>query len=326
MKSFLKRALAMFRWPIDLLLSILIVPAAHLLLLYRKAGAAQLPMTTKRLKGIGVFPIRNHFYEPLFDDRLLMRPLDADRYLPGIDLNEADQLRRLDALRFEDELIVLDLRQRRDTIGAFHLPNGSFEPGDAEYLYQFLRAVKPAKVIEIGSGNSTKIARLALERNRGETGVTGTHICIEPYEQPWLEQLDGIEVIRRRVEDCDIDWSAALAKGDLLFVDSSHMIRPQGDVLKEYLEIFPRLQPGVVVHIHDIFTPRDYLKTWVVDEVRFWNEQYLLEALLTNTNRYEVVAALNYLKNNHYDALSRVCPYLDRGCEPGSFYFRVRAE
>ena len=77
------------------------------------------------------------------------------------------------------------------------------------------------------------------------------------------------------------------------------MIRPQGEVLREYLEIFPRLQPGVVVHIHDIFTPRDYLKTWGVDEVRFWNEQYLLEALLTNTNRYEVIAALNFLKNNH---------------------------
>ena len=314
----------MFRWPIDLLLSIVIVPAAHLLLLYRKAGAAQLPMTTRRLKSIGVFPIRNHFYEPLFDDRLLSRPLDADRELPGLDLNAAGQLAHLDSLRFEGELIALDLRQRRDEIGSFHLPNGSFEPGDADYLYQFLRATKPTKVIEIGSGNSTKIARLALNANRDETGLACAHICIEPYEQPWLEELDGIEVIRQRVEDCDIEWSTALAPGDLLFVDSSHMIRPQGDVLKEYLEIFPRLQPGVVVHIHDIFTPRDYLKTWVVDEVRFWNEQYLLEALLTNTNRYKVVAALNYLKNNHYDALSRVCPYLDRGCEPGSFYFAVR--
>ena len=80
----------MFRWPIDLLLSIVIVPAAHLLLLYRKAGAAALPMTTKRLKAIGVFPIRNHFYELLFDDRLLARPLDADRDLPGIDVEECD--------------------------------------------------------------------------------------------------------------------------------------------------------------------------------------------------------------------------------------------
>ena len=102
------------------------------------------------------------------------------------------------------------------------------------------------------------------------------------------------------------------------------MIRPQGDVLKEYLEIFPQLKPGVFVHVHDIFTPKDYLKSWVVDDVRFWNEQYLLEALLTNTNRYEVIAALNFLKNNHYELFSQVCPYITKEREPGSFYFRVK--
>jgi hypothetical protein len=94
-------------------------------------------------------------------------------------------------------------------------------------------------------------------------------------------------------------------------------------VLTEYLQIFPKLNKGVYVHIHDIFTPKDYSKNWVVDDVRFWNEQYLLEALLTNTNRYEIVAALNYLKHHHYDQLLKVCPYLTMNREPGSFYFKV---
>jgi hypothetical protein len=121
----------------------------------------------------------------------------------------------------------------------------------------------------------------------------------------------------------EFDWKNELAEGDLLFIDSTHMIRPQGDVLMEYLQIIPKLTKGVYVHVHDIFTPKDYLKRWVIDDVRFWNEQYLLEALLTDTKKYQVVAALNYLKHHHYDALHKVCPYLSTEHEPGSFYFKV---
>jgi hypothetical protein len=110
----------------------------------------------------------------------------------------------------------------------------------------------------------------------------------------------------------------------LLFIDSSHIIRPQGDVLKEYLEILPLLPSGVYVHIHDIFTPKDYPSRWVVDNVLFWNEQYMLEALLSNSDRYEVIGALNFLKNNYFDMLKKVCPYLRTSDEPGSFYLRIR--
>ena len=68
---------------------------------------------------------------------------------------------------------------------------------------------------------------------------------------------------------------------------------------------------------------RDSLKSWVVDDVKFWNEQYLLEALLSNTNRYKVVAALNNLKHKYYSELKKVCPYLSEDREPGSFYFKT---
>ena len=102
------------------------------------------------------------------------------------------------------------------------------------------------------------------------------------------------------------------------------MVRPQGDVLKEYLGIFTRLASGVYIHIHDIFSPRDYPRQWVVDEVRFWNEQYLLEALLSNSNRYEVIGALNYLKHSQYDRMKEICSYLTADREPGSFYMKVR--
>ena len=217
----------------------------------------------------------------------------------------------------------VEAEQTRPAEFAFSFEHKSFHSGDAEFLFQFLRHFKPAKVVEIGSGNSTKIARHALDLNE-EAGHSASLVCIEPYEMPWLEAFDNIELVRSLVEDCDIDWSTYLKSGDLLFIDSSHMIRPQGDVLHEYLEIIPKLASGVYVHVHDIFTPRDYLDNWIRQDVKFWNEQYLLEAMLGNTARYEVVAALNFLKHDHYDALKRVCPFLEPGREPGSFYFRVR--
>jgi hypothetical protein len=310
--------------PVDAVYSILLIPAALAMLLYRKIGSANLPITTHRLKQLGVFPIRNHYYEPLFDSRSLSKPLSEDRNLPGIDLNTKAQLDFLERLKHSDELVRLKLNENTGDPVAFHFQNERFESGDAEYLYQIVRYLAPSKIIEIGSGHSTKIANLAVKRNVLEGTSNSEHICIEPYEMPWLELLENVKVVRKRVEDCDLDWTKALGPGDILFVDSSHMIRPQGDVLTEYLEIFPRLASGVYIHIHDIFTPKDYLTSWVTSDVRFWNEQYLLEALLSNSQRYEIVGALNYLKNNYFSDLQRVCPYLTQDREPGSFYMRVR--
>lgn len=325
MKEFLKSLFRLIQLPADFFLSIIIIPAAYLLWAYRRVGARRLPKTTYRLKKIGVFPILNHYFEPLFDDKLLARPLDEDRDLPGLNLNVANQLRLLKELKFSDELLDLNLTNKSDSVEAFHMDNGSFDSGDAEFLYQFIRHTKPRKIIEIGSGSSTKIARLALKRNESESGIACQHICVEPYEQPWLEALEGITVVRELVENCRFDWANELESGDILFVDSSHIIRPQGDVLKEYLEIFPQLKPGVFVHIHDIFTPKDYPKSWIVDNVSFWNEQYLLEALLTNSNKFEIFAALNFLKHNYFKELADICPYLSSDREPGSFYLKVKS-
>lgn len=307
---------------IDSFFSMLMVPAGFVFLAYRRIGSARLKISTRILKNIGVFPIRRHYYEPLFDDRSLLYPLDAVRNLPGIDFNEVSQLALLDSLHFANELNSLELNREPLKPTEFSINNSSFGSGDAEFLYQIIRKIKPRKFIEIGSGNSTKIAKLALDKNLEFDLIESTHICIEPYEQPWLETLGNIKIIRDRIETCKFDWTNELAHGDILFIDSSHIIRPQGDVLKEYLEIIPSLPSGVIVHIHDIFTPRDYSARWIVDDVKFWNEQYLLEALLSlNSSKFEIIAALNFLKHSHYEKLKNVCPYLSADREPGSFYF-----
>ena len=150
------------------------------------------------------------------------------------------------------------------------------------------------------------------------------HVCIEPYEQPWLAKFPNIKLVREKVELLDLKLFKELEDGDLLFIDSSHMIRPQGDVLQEYLTIIPSLKKGVYVHVHDIFSPHDYLESWVKENIHFWNEQYLLEALLTGNQNLEIVAALNLLKHKHYSELHRVCTYLTSDREPGSFYFRTK--
>lgn len=307
----------------DRLLLILVVPAAFVLREYRRYGSNNLPITTKFLKKMGIFPIVRHYYEPLFDNEHLRGTLSKERILPGIDLNVDGQISFLEKLQYRQELLELNLCSKSENIDSFYIKNGNFECGDAEYLYQLIRFIKPNKVMEIGSGHSTKIARLALDKNYNETHKKAAHICIEPYEMNWLEQLKGVDVIRKRIEDCEFTWRTELSAGDLLFIDSSHVIRPQGDVLREFLEILPELASGVYVHIHDILTPRDYVQSWVIDFVWLWNEQYLVEALISDTNRYEIVGALNYLKNSHYEALHSVCPYLSKDSEPTSFYLKV---
>jgi len=325
MKKTLKSLFLMLRPAIDVVLSLVAIPAALVLWLYRRGGSRRLPITTSVLKRIGVFPIRNHYYEPLFDDRHLTAPLDTPRQLPGIDFNISGQLDLLARMKYAEEIkVFVQEQQAGESEADFRLKNAAFESGDAEFLFQAIRHFKPNKIIEIGSGSSTKIARKALSLNAEDGCAEARHICVEPYEQPWLEMFDDIELIRARVEDCEIDWRRALASGDLLFIDSSHIIRPQGDVLHEYLNIIPQLQSGVIVHVHDVFSPRDYLDEWVRRDVRFWNEQYLLEATLGNSARYEVIATLNLLKHEHYSDLKRVCPYLESDREPGSLYFRVR--
>jgi predicted O-methyltransferase YrrM len=247
--------------------------------------------------------------------------LSKDRHLPAVDLNVAGQLSVLAQFRFRDELCKFPLQSAKHL--EFYYNNGSFEAGDAEYLYSLIRLVKPKRVVEIGSGYSTLMSRNAIRENQAENSAYSCdHICIEPYEQPWLEEL-GIRIIRRRVEECEIDLFTSLDRNDILFIDSSHVIRPQGDVLFEYLELLPLLKPGVFVHIHDIFTPRDYPHDWVVDRIRLWNEQYLLEAFLSFNTQFRVVGALNFLKYHHPDALGEQFPMIRAAIEqrePGSFW------
>lgn len=277
------------------------------------------------LDKLGVAVLPHHYYTPVvFEDDIDVGLL-TERTLPGLDLNEAQQLELVSQFKYRDELLAIPrIATRPDQYG---FNNPSFKSGDAEFLYDFVRHFKPHRIVEVGSGQSSLIIEMALKQNKSEDSKYNCeHICIEPYEQPWLEKL-GIQIIRKKVQDVDTSLFTKLEKNDILFIDSSHMIRPQGDVVYQYLHILPLLIDGVVIHAHDVFTPNDYLKEWIVDERRLWNEQYLLEALLTGGNRFEVLAAVNWLTHHHSDKLGDAAPVLlsEPGREPGSFWFRSRA-
>jgi hypothetical protein len=297
-----------------------VYPSAWLLKLVRRAGVERLPSCRNALLRTGVFPVRNHYCEPQFDHRNPKQPFSKDRALPAIDWNTSGQLEMLSTFSFSQELSDLPLR-KPETL-EFHLNNGGFESGDAEYWYQLIRSVKPKIIYEVGSGCSTLMAMKALRENRREDlGYQFKHVCVEPYEKPWLEKT-GVTVIRSKIEDVGLSFFADLQANDILFIDSSHIIRPQGDVLFEYLELLPVLRKGVIVHLHDIFSPRNYPRRWLEEEVKFWNEQYLLEAFLSHNCRWKILGALNYLHHSHYEKLKSVAPFLTPDREPGSFYIQ----
>lgn len=269
----------------------------------------------------GILPIPDQYYQPLINPKKhLLKSLREDRELPGIDFNTEEQLDLISKFDYNRELEEFPIEKSAEL--TFFYNNGSYASGDAEYLYNIVRHFKPKRIIEIGSGLSTFMVQNALSKNKIDNPDQNcNHICIEPYEHPNLEKL-GIEIIRKRVETVDKSFFKTLEHNDILFIDSSHMIRPQGDVLFEYLEILPILNPGVIVHIHDIFMPKDYLNEWIYDAHLLWNEQYLLEAFLTFNDKYKIIGSLNYLAHNYNKEFSAKCPIFaqQNGREPGAFW------
>lgn len=316
----LKRPLEKLVPALDLFLCPFVYCCALLLKLVRRLGVKRLPHSKGMLLRAGCFPVRDHYYEPSFRNEPIRELLQVERRLPGIDWNDVGQLELLASFSYNSELATLPRQKRGDF--EFYLDNGAFGSGDAEYWYNVIRFKKPKRIIEVGSGFSTRMARRALNANKREDpDYACEHILIEPYEHDWLEEL-GVTVIREKVECCDMQMFKELGANDILFIDSSHMIRPRGDVLFEYLEILPMLNDGVIVHIHDIFSPRDYPAEWVVDEVRFWNEQYLVEAFLTLNKDWKIIGALNFLRRHHFEDLKAKCPFLTEDRDPGSFYIQ----
>jgi predicted O-methyltransferase YrrM len=161
--------------------------------------------------------------------------------------------------------------------------NNGFLPGlDVMALYTMVAALQPRRYVEVGSGNSTKVAHKAIRDHGLATRITS----IDPYPRAEIDSL-AHEVVRQPFEAVDTRWLADLEAGDILFIDNSHRMLPNSDATVFFLETLPALRPGVVVHIHDVYLPYDYPQ-FMCD--RFYSEQYGLAInLLANPARYQPI-------------------------------------
>lgn len=161
--------------------------------------------------------------------------------------------------------------------------NNGFLPGlDVIGIYTMLSEFKPKKYIEIGSGNSTKVAFKAKK----DQNLTTEIISIDPYPRAEIDELAD-KIIRKPFEDIDYNILDELNENDILFVDNSHRILPNSDSMVFYMEILPKLKKGVIVHIHDIYLPYDYPQ-FMCD--RFYSEQYgIAMFLLANSLKYKPI-------------------------------------
>ncbi len=188
----------------------------------------------------------------------------------------ADILKKM--LTFKDVFIKIPLK----TSDA-HEPiwQNDFLPGlDILGIYTMLNIYKPKRYVEVGSGNSTKVAYKAIKENNLPTRITS----IDPYPRAEIDALSD-EVIRQPFEKTDTTPLLQLDAGDILFIDNSHRVLPNSDAMVFFMEILPQLKAGVVVHIHDIYLPYDYPQFMCE---RFYSEQYNLAAfILANPQRYQ---------------------------------------
>lgn len=249
-----------------------------------------------------------HYYDPLPDFQHITAPqtrLRRERLAFDLNLVAQLELQRVLSGAAAEELqsLVTDTSTKR-----FPFDNSYFSKLDAAIYYALIRHLKPARVIEIGCGFSTRIADIALKRNRTE-GHPGRLICIEPYPEARLTEFAlEMELIQQPVQEVGLEMFRSLKSSDILFIDSSHVAKFQSDVCHEFLTILPTLAPGVWVHVHDIFFPADYPAEWLVEKRIAFNEQYLLEAFLALNPSFTAQCCLHALWLDHKGVMASMWP------------------
>lgn len=242
--------------------------------------------------GYTVYP--RVYYNPLPDPKEVdFEKMKLKRDVPGIRFN-FDECKRLmeDFVQFAPEVREFLRNRPAENLNHWKL---TYTDYDSAVLYSMLRLKKPRRYVEVGCGWSTRCSSAAIERNRAE-GHDCQSTFIEPFPGPQLDRagLPG-KFIKEKIERVPLELFLQLEAGDVLFIDTSHVLKIQNDVEWELVHILPSLKAGVTVHIHDIFTPYEYPVEWTVGPQRGGsNEQYALECLMSGGGDWEVILP-NYL-------------------------------
>jgi predicted O-methyltransferase YrrM len=266
--------------------------------------------------------IPEHFYTPVYAPDSLPDSVWRGTFEAGTRYDADEQIVFLEQVhRFPEELEALDVEASapESELARFYWRNTEFSHGDAVLYYSMLRHLRPRRVIEVGGGYSTLLASAAAEKN-GTTEIT----CIEPYPRPFLKKkISRVTLLESLAQEVAPEFFDVLEENDVLFIDSSHVSKTGSDVNHLYLRVLPRLKSGVWVHLHDIFLPFEYPRSWVEQQL-YWNEQYLLAALLSHSAKWSVVVANNFLVRTALDRIYRFS-LPSRGVAPGGSSFWIRA-
>jgi hypothetical protein len=262
----------------------------------------------------GCLPMRVHFYSPVPDigDLAARKVWSRKSELPGINFRRDAQLALLAALGRE---LGMECQWPHAPTGddtEFHTDNSGFSYGCAAATHMLIRRFKPRRVIEVGSGSSSRVIASALLRNAAEGAPPAEYIVVDPYPMEPLRQVPGItRIVQDRIELVALGLFEQLRENDVLFVDSGHTVRIGGDVNFLILDVLPRLAPGVLAHFHDIPMPYEYAEVYFTNPKfrMFWTESYLLQAFLAHNSAYEILLAMNFLMLDHPQEFCTALPH-----------------
>ena len=267
-----------------------------------------------------------HYYSPIASlsevRRREERIFRVPRSLASLDLNDRGQCRMVTALA--SHFASISLPETKGSATRFYYDNPNFGHGEALIYAAMLRELRPARIIEIGSGFSTLLLLDTLDDMKADDT---TCVCIEPYPRllhSLLRPADSAKLDIRPCEAQDSDPALfeELQSGDILFVDSTHVSKVGSDVNHILFEILPRLRSGVYVHFHDLYYPFEYPRQWVF-EGRNWNEAYLMRAFLQFNSAFTIECFNSYIGQFHAELFRDVAPlFLDN---PGSSLWLRRA-
>jgi hypothetical protein len=193
-------------------------------------------------------------------------------------------------------------------------------PGlDSLSLYCILAIYRPSLYIEVGSGSSTKFAHRSIRDHNLKTEV----ISIDPEPRSEIDSICN-SVVRKPLEMVDLELFDRLQKGDILFIDNSHRSFMNSDATITFIDIIPRLNPGVLIEIHDIFLPYDYPPHWIS---RYYNEQYLLAAyLIAEGQKFDILLPNSFISHDPplLDVLNPIFSDIDKISRGGGSFWLVK--
>ena len=207
----------------------------------------------------------------------------------------------------------------------YYHSDGRYPSGDAIVLSMMMNVFRPASIIEIGSGFSSAV----MLDTADAIGLDPFNLtCIDPYADRLRSLMrpsdtKRVTILERKVQDVSPESFAALATGDFLFIDSSHVLKTGSDVHCELFNILPRLPAGAIVHFHDIHFPFEYPKEWVFHKAWSWNEIYAVRAFLTFNDRFKIIFFNDLFFSKYRDVVAESLPELDR-IIGGSLWLQVQ--